>query len=307
MKNILVTGGLSFIGSYFIKMIAEKHPHTFITNADRKKSDYNGTEKKLNSLKKYRFIETDLDDKYSVNNLFDINYDAIIYFEDLKDDCTLVPSISKQESDLSVVHLLEQLRKGKAKRMVYVSSSEVIGSHRKPFVSYMGKENTTDLYIRSFFRTYGAPIISVKSCCSFGEDQRHSEFIPNVITKAVNNLTIPIYGNEGLIREWVYVKDQCEAIYLALMKGRIGKTYYIHTSEPKKDIEVVKNILARMKRQESLMKCSFPVFTQKRIHKEEDLISVRELGWKMTHTFGAALEKTVQWYLNELIKETKRK
>lgn len=312
MKNILVTGGLGFIGSHFIELISQKHPEALITNIDKKTYAANQwTEDQLNKLKNYRLIEADIGSHHDYEKIFDRSYDAIVHFaaESHVDRSILSVYPFVHSNVLGTVRLLEALKEGKAKRMVHVSTDEVYGSlkegafsfHQQSPISpnnpYAASKASSDLFVRSFYKTYQVPVITTRSCNNFGENQHVEKLIPKTIYLAMQNKQIPVYGDGNQLREWIYVKDHCEALYLILMGGRIGHTYLIGTKEEKRNIDVIKNILSRLNKPESLITFVDDRLAHDHRYSLEKDEKLKKLGWKPKHTFGSALDRTIQWYV----------
>ncbi|MDQ0255376.1 dTDP-glucose 4,6-dehydratase [Evansella vedderi] len=311
MKNILVTGGLGFIGSHFIQLISEKHPETLITNVDKKTYAVNKqTEADLNKLRNYRLKEADLANKDDYSKIFDQFYDAIIHFAAESHVDRSIHSVFPfiQSNVLGTVRLLEALKEGKAKRMIHVSTDEVYGSltkeappfHQKSPISpnnpYAASKASSDLFVRSFYKTYQVPVITTRSCNNFGENQHIEKLIPKTIVNALMDREVPVYGSGNQMREWIYVKDHCEALYIILMKGRVGQTYLIGSNEEKRNIDVVKNILSRLGKPVSLISYVGDRLAHDQRYSLEKDDKLNQLGWKPKFTFGAALDKTIQWY-----------
>ena len=264
MSNILVTGGAGFIGSNFIKYMLTKYNDIEITNYD--KLTYAGNLDNLDGVetlyKNYHFIKGDIIDYYKLKkNVKALKIDTIINFAaESHVDRSIENSDDFVRTNIEGTHtLLNLLHEFPIKKFIQISTDEVYGTldeNDKAFTEdnpitpnspYAASKASADLLCRSFYETYKYPIIITRCSNNYGPNQYPEKLIPLMIQKAKNGEKLPVYGNGKNIRDWVHVKDHCEAIDVVLHKGKDGEIYNIGGEYERRNIDIVNNILYHIK------------------------------------------------------------
>ncbi len=306
--KILVTGGLGFIGTNFIRFWKEKYPKDDIINLD--KMTYAAI---LPSAKDvgahYRFVKGDITNSRVIEKLVKES-DTVINFaaETHVDRSITNPGIFIKSNIIGVYTLLEAVRKYET-RFHQVSTDEVYGSleinsskkfnegsRYNPQNPYSATKAAGDHLVNSYFNTYKLPLTISNSSNNFGPYQYKEKLIPKTIINALRNKPIPIYGNGLQMRDWIYVADQCSALEMILSKGEYGRTYLISANNVLSNIEVVKSILEKLGKSRKLIRF---VSDRKGHDKKYALDSKRlteELGWKPKFTFEEGMTLTLKYY-----------
>lgn len=310
--KLLVTGGLGFIGSNFIRYTLEKYSDTEVVNLDAMK--YGSNPENLRDLKdddRYTFIKGDICDYELISKLIrEKNIDIIINFaaETHVDRSISNPYSFLQSNVIGVFTILEAIRKHNPEiRLVHVSTDEVYGDiikgsfkeedRLKPSSPYSASKAAADMFVLSYVRTYGLDAMITRCTNNYGPYQFPEKLIPKTIIRASMNLKVPIYGTGKNVRDWIYVLDHCEAIDLVMREGEKGEIYNISSGEEKTNLEVVKTILDLIGKDKSLIE-----FVEDRpghdLRYSLDSSKIREeLGWKPKHSFKEGIRETVKWYL----------
>jgi dTDP-glucose 4,6-dehydratase len=261
MKTILVTGGAGFIGTNFIYYMQETNPDIEIVCID--KLTYAGNLSNLDQAMKqanFLFYHGDICDPQFLDDIFQkYHFDAIINFaaESHVDRSIESPDAFMQSNYMGVFHLLEAVKKFKAGRFHQVSTDEVYGdlpldrpdlkfdeqSPLKPSSPYSASKAAADLLVLAYHRTFGLDVTISRCSNNYGPYQYPEKLIPVVISKALNNEKIPVYGNGLNVRDWIHVYDHCSAIKTILSKGISGETYNVGASLELTNIDLVKLIL----------------------------------------------------------------
>ncbi|CAM3762546.1 dTDP-glucose 4,6-dehydratase [Aeromicrobium ponti] len=309
-KHLLITGGAGFIGSNFLFRILKKGKYS-ITNADllTYAADENNIEP-LKKLNRYRFIKCDIGNANELSKVFDIEYEAIINFAaETHVDRSITDAAPFIHTNIGgTFNLLQAVLNGKARKMIQISTDEVYGSLSQtdsPFTEenplapnnpYSASKASADLLIRSFYHTYQLPLIITRCSNNFGPMQHTEKFIPKVISNALNNKDIPIYGDGLNIRDWIFVEDHCKGVELVLEKGIAGEIYNIGGNEQKTNLEVVNLILKHLNKDTKLIK---HIKDRKGHDKRYAINSAKiekELGWRPSISFEDGLKKTIEWH-----------
>ncbi|MFX0204418.1 MAG: dTDP-glucose 4,6-dehydratase [Candidatus Hodarchaeota archaeon] len=306
----LITGGLGFIGSNFIRHTLSRHSEYEIINID--KIGIGANPENLSDLTKreeYCFIKGDISDSNLVQGIIK-DADAVINFAaETHVDRSIADSTPFIQSNIiGTFTLLEAERKlNKPVRHIQISTDETYGDieqgsfkeedRLKPSNPYSASKAAADILCQAYQRTYGMDIIITRCTNNFGPYQFPEKLIPKTIIRAQKNLSIPIYGSGANIRDWIYVLDHCEALDLILREGKPRETFNISSVNELSTIKVVKKILELLGKPEDLI-----AFVEDRpghdLRYSLDSSKIRkELGWKPRHTFESALEKTVEWYV----------
>jgi len=304
--KIVITGGCGFIGSNFIRYLIEKYPSYKILNID--KLTYAGNLENLKDIEKnpnYKFLKKDICDK-DIEEFID-DYDVIINFaaESHVDRSIYQPDIFLKTDIFGTFNLL-QIAKKKNIRFIQISTDEVYGSieygsfdensNLNPSNPYSASKSSADLLTLSFFKTYKVPVNIIRSCNNYGPYQYPEKFIPLMITNAIENKKLPIYGDGLYKREWIFVIDNCEAIDIILHKGKEGEIYNVSSEFSIPNIEIAKKILKYMGKSENLIE-----FVKDRPgHDRRYSIKcekIKKLGWYPQTDFEKGLSFTIEWYI----------
>ena len=320
MKKIIVTGGLGFIGSNLIELLLENN--FFVINIDKitySSNFYNTLEFK--NHKNYKFIKSDISDKKIKNIIFKYRPSCIynLAAETHVDRSIDDPKNFIHSNVFGVYNLLECFKeftsKNKNSKFIHVSTDEVYGDilrgrssegfPYKPRSPYAASKASSDHLVYSYFRTYKMPVIVTNCSNNYGPKQHPEKLIPKLIYNILNNKTLPIYGNGKNSREWIYVKDHCEALLKVYEKGKIGEFYNIGSNINLNNIEITKNILNLSKKKVSLGKNVKIKFVKDRPgHDFRYALNSnkikKKLKWKPKMSFKKGINLTFNWYLENI-------
>ncbi|MCI0764717.1 dTDP-glucose 4,6-dehydratase [Bacillus sp. TL12] len=309
--NILVTGGAGFIGSNFIRFLVKKYPHYNIINYDA--LTYCGNLLNLEEIKdkkNYRFIKGDIQNKellYHVIDQYEIN--SIINFaaESHVDRSIENPQIFYSTNILGTTTLLEVAFANQIEKFIQISTDEVYGSLGEtgvftedtplnPNSPYSSSKASADLIALAYCKTYGLHVNITRCSNNYGPYQYPEKLIPLMVTNALENKPLPVYGTGRNIRDWLHVYDHCTAIDLVLHKGGKGEVYNIGGNNEKRNIEIVELIIEQLGASKDQI-----TFVKDRLgHDWRYAIDAekikKELGWKPVYTFEAGLQEVIQWY-----------
>ncbi|MEA5567180.1 MULTISPECIES: dTDP-glucose 4,6-dehydratase [unclassified Anabaena] len=330
MQTILVTGGAGFIGANFI-LLARQSQWANIVNLDKLTYAGNlGNLAKLQSDKNYHFVQGD------IGNLELVSYilktykpDAIINFaaESHVDRSIFSPQEFIHTNVLGTFQLLEASKfywqklssnKQKQFRFLHISTDEVYGSLNlqdpafredspyTPNSPYAASKAASDHFVRAYHHTYGLPTLTTNCSNNYGPLQFPEKLIPLTIINSLDGKPLPLYGDGQNIRDWLYVIDHCQAIYLVLQQGKVGETYNIGGLNEQNNLTVVEKICAildELVHQDNFSYSSLITFVKDRPgHDRRYAIDCHkishELGWKPEENFDSGLLKTVRWYLS---------
>jgi dTDP-glucose 4,6-dehydratase len=312
--KLLVTGGCGFIGSNFIRYFLKSYPDDSLINVDR--LTYAGNVENLSDLSQspyYHFIRGDITDAPRMEELIKKGVDAIINFaaESHVDRSIEDPSAFMKTNVFGTFVLLEAVRKVFPKqriRFIHISTDEVYGSlgEKGAFVEetplapnspYSASKSAADMLVRAYHRTYGLPTVITRSSNNFGPYQFPEKLIPLMISNAIEDKELPIYGDGMHIRDWIYVEDHCRALDVVLHYGKEGEIYNIGGRSEKPNLLVAQTILERLGKPHSLIR----FVTDRPGHDRRYAIDFskieRELGWKPSISFEEGISRTVEWYL----------
>jgi dTDP-glucose 4,6-dehydratase len=330
MHTFLVTGGSGFIGSNFI-LKARKENWANIINLDKLTYASNPqTLEILNNDPEYNFVRGDISNLELVCNLLNkFQPDAIINFaaESHVDRSILSPQDFIQTNIFGTFQLLETSKAYYEKlsppqqqqfRFLHISTDEVYGSLNPtdptfredtpyaPNSPYAASKAGSDHLVRAYYHTYGLPTLTTNCSNNYGARQFPEKLIPLIILNALNEKPLPIYGDGQNIRDWLYVEDHCDAIYLVLKHSQIGETYNIGGNNEVTNLMVVEKICAILDQlvpKPNFRYSSLITFVKDRLgHDRRYAIDCskihRDLGWQPKENFDSGLLKTIQWYLN---------
>ena len=327
MKTILVTGGCGFIGSNFIYHLVEKDKPIHIVNLD--KITYAGNTQNLNDIPDtvHTLVEGDICDPNLVESLFNTHrFDSVVHFaaESHVDRSIDGPAEFIQTNVVGTLNLLEKSRAycnstdNKDFRFLHVSTDEVYGSlgnngkfiETTPYVPsspYSASKAGSDHLVRAWHRTFGLPVLITNCSNNYGPHQFPEKLIPLMIINCLHGKPLPVYGKGENVRDWLFVRDHCEAILTVLRKGKVGETYNIGGNNEIKNIDVIQIVCAVL--DEILPRDNGLVYSEL-IHYVTDRPGhdfryaidatkiEKELGWSPMESFETGVRKTIQWYLD---------
>jgi len=316
MNTIIVTGGLGFIGSNLIKILNKKK--FFVINID--KVSYASNFKNIpENIKNYKFYKEDINNKnflikilkkYNPTKIFNLAAETHV------DRSIDGPRKFISSNITGVFNLLEAIRKyNKKLKLIHISTDEVYGDIEKncksketdsynPSSPYSSSKAAGDLLIKSYVRTYNLQAIITNCCNNFGPNQYPEKLIPKIIYNIINQKPIPLYGEGKNIREWIYVKDHCNALIKISNKGIVGENYNIGSGKVLNNIEITKKIifLFKKKYKDFLFKSYINFVKDRPGHDQRyclDSTKIRtELKIKIKSNLDKKIEETIDWYKN---------
>jgi len=309
-KTILVTGGAGFIGSNFIRLILSKYSDYFIINFD--KLTYAGNLENLSSIENfgnYIFIKGDICNKKLVTEIFEkYKIDTVVHFAaESHVDRSITDSYQFIETNIKGTQVLLDITSGQNVCFLHVSTDEVYGSLGQegyfteqtplaPNSPYSASKAASDLLVRAYHKTHGFPGIITRCSNNYGCYQFPEKLIPLMITNAIEEKPLPVYGDGLYTRDWLHVKDHCLALDKVLHFGKIGEIYNIGGNNEWKNIDIVKLILKNLGKSENLIR-----FVKDRPGHDRryaiDASKIKdELGWQPQYTFEKGLQETIKWY-----------
>lgn len=313
--KLLITGGAGFIGSNFVHYWAEKYPEDGIVNLDL--LTYAGNLESLTGLEdkpNYRFVRGDIADRPFVMELFEKEkFDIVVNFaaESHVDRSIVDPGVFVRTNVMGTQVLLDAAKEYGVTRYHQVSTDEVYGDlplDRKDLFfteetpvhtssPYSASKAGADLLVLAYCRTFGLPATISRCSNNYGAYQFPEKMIPLMLTRALNDEPLPVYGSGENVRDWLHVFDHCAAIELIVRNGRPGEVYNIGGHNEKTNLEVVRTILKALDKPESLIR----FVADRKGHDLRYAIDPtkleRELGWKPRYTFETGIRQTIEWYL----------
>ena len=314
--KFLVTGGAGFIGSNFMHYEVEKYPEDNFVCLDA--LTYAGNYNNIKDLEKYdnfKFVKGDITDRKFVNKLFEEEqFDIVINFaaESHVDNSIKNPEVFLNTNIIGTSVLMDACRLYGIKRYHQVSTDEVYGdlpldrpdllfTEDTPIHTsspYSSSKASADLLVMAYARTYGLPVTISRCSNNYGPYQFPEKLIPVVISKALNNEKIPVYGTGENVRDWIHVIDHNIGVDKIVRNGKVGEIYNLGGHSERSNLDVVKTILRLMNKSEDLI-----TFVSDR--KGHDLRyaidsrkAERELGWELTYNFEDGIMETVEWYMD---------
>lgn len=332
MSRIIVTGGLGFIGSNFIRLLLEDNLCESVLNIDLQ--TYAGNPENLGNLQndsRYQFLKTDIGDELKVAGaISEFQPTSIINFaaESHVDRSIDSPEPFVETNVLGTLRLLQATRNYYSDadpglknvfRFLHVSTDEVYGSlsttdpafcETTPYAPnspYSASKAGADHLVRSYHHTFGMPMLTTNCSNNYGPYQFPEKLIPLMILNASEGKDLPIYGDGGNVRDWLHVEDHCRGIYSVLEKGRLGETYCIGGNSEKTNLEVVDSICRALDQHKptNAPHVQFKKFVKDRPGHDQryaiDFSKIKkELGWEPRYSFEDGMAQTVAWYLNNL-------
>lgn len=332
MKNVLVTGGAGFIGSNFVHFLLQNEPDVRVINLDI--LSYAGSQENLTDLphpEHHTFVRGDICDRPLVDHLFHLyQVDTVVHFaaETHVDRSILFPENFLRTNVIGTCTLLEAARQYWLQEKVlpladirfhHISTDEVYGTlsphdpawtEETPYAPsspYSASKAASDHFVRSYGHTYQMPYSITHCTNNYGPYQFPEKLIPLMIMNAMDGKPLPIYGDGAQIRDWLYVEDHCEAIWVVLRKGISGQTYNIGAGSQPTNLEVVQHLCGALDEllpdSTSVPHSSLMRFVPDRPGHDRryalDITKIKtQLGWQPKQSLGTGLHKTIQWYLD---------
>lgn len=307
--RILVTGGAGFIGSNFVRLLLASHPDCQVTNLD--KLTYAGNLENLADCAedpRYRFVKGDICDAELVRGLMGES-DAVVHFAaESHVDRSIADSAPFFETNVrGTFTLLEAARQAPLQRFVHVSTDEVYGpippgqwvneaGALLPSSPYSAAKAASDMLALAYARTYGVPALITRAGNNYGPFQFPEKFIPLIVSNALEDRPLPLYGDGLQVRDWLHVEDHCRALDLLLERGERGEIYNIGTGRERTNLEVARAVLDLLGKPQSLI-----TFVEDRpAHDRRYALDCAKLnndpGWRAAIEFADGLRRTVEWY-----------
>ncbi|MEK6818537.1 MAG: dTDP-glucose 4,6-dehydratase [Nanoarchaeota archaeon] len=324
-ERIIVTGGAGFIGSNFINYMVKKYADYLFINVD--KLTYSGNLNNLKELeyaKNYQFIKADICESEEMSEILKEG-DILVNFaaESHVDNSLLDPYIFIKTNVVGTQNLLDISRKSKVKKFIQISTDEVYGSLSfdaqsskenhilKPSSPYSASKAAAEMLCLAAVHTHNQFITITRSSNNFGPYQFPEKVIPLFVTNLILGKKVPLYGSGKNVRDWLFVLDNCEAIDMIIHKGNSGEVYNIGGGNEVQNIDLTNKILIKMGKDHS----SIEYVEDRKGHDLRysiDCLKIKSLGWTPKHNFDSALEKTINWYKEnvwwwEPLKNTKGK
>ena len=304
--KLFVTGGAGFIGSNYVRQLLRQGDDQ-VTVFDA--LTYAGNLATLSDLEghpRFRFVKGDVCDREVVEHSMR-GHDAVVHFaaETHVDRSIVNPDRFVQTNCQGTNVVCDVARRAEVARVVHVSTDEVYGSVEEgssreddpvdPRSPYSASKAGSDLIARSYFTTYGLPVVVVRSSNNFGPYQYPEKVIPLFVTNLLDGLPVPLYGDGMNRRDWCFVEDNCVAIDLVLRRGQVGSIYNVGAGNELANRELVDKLLALLAADESMVR-----YVEDRPGHDRrysvDCTRVRELGWSPGRDLDEALAATVAWY-----------
>ena len=320
MKNknkVIVTGGLGFIGSNLIELLLKKKFHVINLDKVSYSSNFYNV-KDFQKNKKYKFIKCDILNKKKISNILDKEKPIALF--NLAAETHVDRSIDSpfpfiKNNILGVFNLLEKIRiysrKNNKFKFIHISTDEVYGDilkgrtsenyPYKPSSPYAASKASSDHLVFSYFTTYDLPIIVTNCSNNYGPRQHPEKLIPKIIYNIINNKDLPIYGDGKNSREWIYVKDHCEALLQVFKKGKKGEFYNIGSNENIDNLSICSKLFRTFKKINFESKSKIKFVKDRPGHDRRYALNsnkiINSLKWKRKTDINEGLYKTVKWYI----------
>jgi len=309
--KMLVTGGAGFIGSNFVRHMLDAHPGCRIVNLDL--LTYAGNLENLagiESREDYRFVRGDIADARLLEELFSGGVEAVVNFaaESHVDRSIEDPAHFLRTNVLGTQALLDAARRHGVSRFLQVSTDEVYGSlgpqgrfteksELAPNSPYSASKAAADLMARAYGKTYGLPVMVTRCSNNYGPYQFPEKLIPLFITNALADDPLPVYGDGLYVRDWIHVRDHCEALDRVLHHGEPGEVYNVGADEEHDNLEITGIILRALGKDPSLIRHVKDRPGHDRRYAIDSAKIRRGLGWRPQTSFPEGMRQTIQWYV----------
>ena len=306
--KLLITGGLGFIGSNFIRKIFQNYPEYKITNVDAEL--FGSNHANLSSVKNnenYEFVKGNITNKILMEKLISNNDMVINFAAESHVDRSINDANPFLVSNIRGTFTILDIITKQKKRLIQISTDEVFGSLTEgtanensklnPSSPYAATKASAELLVKSYSKTFDSDVIITRCTNNYGPRQYLEKLIPKTIALAYKNKKIPIYGTGKNVRDWIHVDDHCDAIILSALDGSQGHSYNISANNELDNLTIVKKILKIMNKSENLIE-----FVEDRPghdfrYSMNSSKILKSLNWKPKLNFDQGLEKTVNWYL----------
>jgi dTDP-glucose 4,6-dehydratase len=311
--RLLVTGGCGFIGSNFIRYVLDHYQPEMVTNVDA--LTYAGSLASTADFRsefgdRYEFIRVDIANAAAIEEVFSRHsYYAVVNFaaESHVDRSIRSPENFIHTNIVGTSNLLDAARRHGVKRFVQVSTDEVYGSLGEsgrftelspidPSSPYSASKAAADLLVLAAHRTYGQDVVVTRCSNNYGRYQFPEKLIPVAILSVLAGRPVPVYGDGLNVRDWIHVEDHCAAVFDVLMEGRAGEVYNVGADSERKNLDLVRTILAHLGKGDEMIE-----FVRDRPGHDRryaiDSTKIRsEIGWKPLHNLERGLAETIEWY-----------
>lgn len=311
--KILVTGGCGFIGSHFVRHLLTRRPRARIVNLD--KLTYAGLGRNLKGLprdqkRRYQLVRGDIVDRRKVLSLMKKHrFDAVVNFAaETHVDRSIVDATPFLKTNvIGTQVLLECARQTGIKKFLQISTDEVYGTLGKrgkfsevdplrPNSPYSASKAAADLCCRAAHETFGQWVMVTRCSNNYGPYQFPEKLIPLMVTHALQDKPLPVYGDGKYVRDWIYAEDHAAALLRVVERGKPGEIYNIGGGEERQNLQIVRGILRMLGKPDSLIRHVRDRLGHDRRYAIDSRKIRRELGWKPAHCFEDGIEETVAWY-----------
>ncbi|MGB9652419.1 MAG: dTDP-glucose 4,6-dehydratase [Candidatus Cybelea sp.] len=307
----LVTGGLGFIGSHFIRLALRERPRLEIVNLDA--MTYAGNPANLRDVEgdsRYRFLRGNICDAAAVREALDGGVDAIVNFaaETHVDRSIAEPESFLRTDALGSLVQLQALREHQITRFLQVSTDEVYGDvpygesvesdPLRPRSPYAASKAAADLLVLAYHATYGSPVVVTRGSNTYGPNQYPEKIVPLFVTNSIDDRPVPLYGDGLQVRDWLHVDDHARAILHVLEYGEMGSVYNVSSATPRTNLELTRELLQRCGRS---MERNVEHVTDRPGHDRRYAVNsakLRALGWSPRISFEDGIAQTIDWYRN---------
>jgi dTDP-glucose 4,6-dehydratase len=311
MEKLFITGGAGFIGSAFVRLVLDQMPNCTLVNFDA--LTYAGNLDNLKGLdqQRHHFFRGDIADREAVMAVLVPGTDAIVNFAaESHVDRSITSAAEFLRTNIAGTQvLLDAARERGVKRFVQVSTDEVMGSLTEdaeafftessgfaPNSPYAASKAAAEHLVRAANHTFGLDTVVTRCGNNYGPRQFPEKFLPLAISNALDDESIPVYGDGLNVRDWIYVEDHCRGILSALQRGRTGSVYNFGARNERRNIDVVKCLLEMLGKPHSLVQYVKDRPGHDRRYAIDPSLAESELGWRPLETWTGALSKTIRWY-----------
>jgi dTDP-glucose 4,6-dehydratase len=316
--NILITGGLGFIGSNFYNTFKKKYPDYNLVILDS--GTYAADENNIENFRSSRIIKFSITERERLFKLFEnYKFDSVIHFaaESHVDNSILNPMEFVQTNIIGTLNLLDASIKYGIKLFYHISTDEVFGhlgavgsfdekTAYDPRSPYSASKASSDHFVRAYYHTYGLPVVISNCSNNFGPNQHQEKLIPTIIKSILNGEPIPVYGNGQNVRDWLYVQDHVDAIDMIFHKGKVGETYCIGGRNELNNLRLVRLICDKIDNIKQWEQNSQDLITFVEDRKGHDFrysidsTKVKEqIGWEPKVNFDEGLDRTIDFYFKK--------
>jgi dTDP-glucose 4,6-dehydratase len=306
--KLLITGGAGFIGSNFIRWVLASHADVVVVNFD--KLTYAGNLANVKDIEhdpRYSFIRGDICDAQALDAVFP-GVDVVVNFaaESHVDRSILDPEAFLRTDVMGTFQILEALRRHSTKRFIHISTDEVYGDLEtgaasethplNPSSPYSAAKAGAELLVRSYMRTYRVPALITHFSNVYGPYQYPEKLIPLFITNLIEGKPVPVYGDGQQVREWIYIDDVSRGLWAVITGGKVGESYNIGSGEHVTNLEVTKQLLQLLKKDDSSITHVADRAGHDRRYALDSSKMMHELAWEPQVTCAQGIAKTVAWY-----------